>query len=337
MVEKVFENPGFYFQWHFLEECNLKCKHCYQKGNVYKKADKQIIDQTLCQIEKALNAWDITGRVSITGGEPLLDLKNLFYILENLSKIEKITHLGILTNGTLLTPEITNKLCHFSKLKEIQISLDGASSQVHDRIRGIGNFEKAINGIKLISKTDINSSVMFTVNKLNYTDIINVIELAENLNVDAITLERYTPTHEKDPLALNKELTQHIFEKIYEYKCEVKKNNRKIKIRTSRPLWNIVSDDCGGVCPVGFSCLTLMHDGKILPCRRLPIELGTIQNDGMFKVWYTSEVLNNLRKRDKIKKCSDCKRNHVCGGCRAAAFAVSHDYMGQDPLCWEQI
>ena len=37
MVEKVFENPGFYFQWHFLEECNLKCKHCYQKGNARNK------------------------------------------------------------------------------------------------------------------------------------------------------------------------------------------------------------------------------------------------------------------------------------------------------------
>lgn len=22
----------FYFQWHFLNKCNLRCKHCYQEG-----------------------------------------------------------------------------------------------------------------------------------------------------------------------------------------------------------------------------------------------------------------------------------------------------------------
>ena len=25
----------FYFQWHFMNSCNLRCSHCYQEGYHY--------------------------------------------------------------------------------------------------------------------------------------------------------------------------------------------------------------------------------------------------------------------------------------------------------------
>ncbi|MDO5114067.1 MAG: 4Fe-4S cluster-binding domain-containing protein, partial [Planctomycetia bacterium] len=68
--EKQFEESGFYFQWHFIEACNLRCKHCYQDGHI-KSVDPLLVELTIEQIQKVLSAWDMAGRVSITGGEPL--------------------------------------------------------------------------------------------------------------------------------------------------------------------------------------------------------------------------------------------------------------------------
>lgn len=336
-MEKTFEQPGFYFQWHFLETCNLRCKHCYQEGYEPQRADLGLVYKTLKQIEKALCTWDMIGRVSVTGGEPLLDTDALFVILDGLTKIERVAHIGILTNGTLLTEELASRLSRYKKLREIQISLDGASAVIHDETRGKGNFDKAVRGLKLLKNAGIPSAVMFTATKINSFDAVPVIKLAEKLGVDAISIERYTPFHEKnDPLALTAMETKQIFESVIEEKSAIASRNGAIKVRTSRPLWNLLSCSCGGVCPVGYSCLTIMHDGSVYPCRRLPILLGTIQNDGIFKIWYTSPILRRLRQRDEIDKCSSCEKNSVCGGCRAASFADSGNFMGRDPLCWKE-
>jgi len=336
-VEKQFETPGFYFQWHFLESCNLRCKHCYQEGYVPQKADLTLVTQTIEQIGKALTSWDMTGRVSITGGEPLIDPTTLFFIIENLSKIEKITHLGILTNGTLLSDSIVEKLVEYPKLQEVQISLDGATAATHDSVRGIGVFDKAVGGLKKLIAAGIPTAIMFTASTMNSRDAGAIIDLAVEIGVNAITVERYTPFHGKDdPLALTPGQTKEIFETVLARKLDLQTKQHRLKIRTSRPLWSLLSDSCGGVCPVGFSCLTIMHDGTVYPCRRLPIPLGTVQKDGLFKIWYTSPVLWGLRDRKAIEKCSSCEKNHLCGGCRAAAYADSKNFWGPDPLCWKE-
>lgn len=336
-MEKTFTEPGFYFQWHFLEICNLRCRHCYQEGYVLQSANLPLVEKTLAQIEQALTTWDMPGRVSVTGGEPLLDTKTMFTILNGLTAVEKVNHIGVLTNGTLLTDALVAQLGQYAKLKEVQVSLDGASADVHDAMRGSGNFDRAIAGLKLLIQAGIPTAIMFTASKINCTDATSVIDLANELGVDAITIERYTPFHgSDDPLALSKEDTKQVFEDVMKKKTECQHGVGTIKIRTSRPLWNLLSPTSGGVCPVGYSCLTIMGDGTLYPCRRLPVKLGTIQDDGIFKVWYTSPVLRELRQRDQLEQCSSCEKNHLCGGCRAAAYANTGNYMSPDPLCWRK-
>ncbi|MCG2778337.1 MAG: SPASM domain-containing protein, partial [Desulfobacterales bacterium] len=82
--------------------------------------------------------------------------------------------------------------------------------------------------------------------------------------------------------------------------------------------------------------LTIMHDGTIYPCRRLPTPIGNALTDSFFKVWYTSEVLWNVRNHNNIKgKCADCELIPVCRGCRAMAYALTGDYLAEDPQCWK--
>lgn len=332
-MERQFESPGFYFQWHFLEACNLKCRHCYQKGVSFCHSSREIVDEAISQIGKALRTWKCNGRVSVTGGEPFAELDTLEYILGRLNDIDEVSDIGILSNGTLIDARAVERIRVFDKLHEVQISFDGATAGVHDLMRGEGAFDRALRGLRELVDGDIRTAIMFTASRINKNDASAVIEFARNENVSAITVERYTPTcGDPDPLALSREETRSLFADV----LNAKRRMKGIRIRTCRPLWNLLSPDVGGICPVGYSCITIMHDGTLLPCRRLPISLGNIMTDGLFKVWYTSPTLRKLRRRAEVAVCSGCPHESLCGGCRAAAYATSGDFMGRDPLCWKE-
>ena len=82
----------FYFQWHFLSKCNLRCKHCYQDNYIYDEMDYEkalIVADKICL---ALEKWNMYGRISMTGGEPFVS-KHLFDILYYLDNKDRITSL----------------------------------------------------------------------------------------------------------------------------------------------------------------------------------------------------------------------------------------------------
>ena len=98
-----------------------------------------------------------------------------------------------------------------------------------------------------------------------------------------------------------------------------------------------------GGCAAAVSGITLMADGTVTPCRRLPIPIGNVLTDSLREIWATSEVLQRLRNRDLYKgKCGGCERWSSCRGCRAIAYAHSlclgaGDYLADDPQCFIQI
>ena len=101
------------------------------------------------------------------------------------------------------------------------------------------------------------------------------------------------------------------------------------------PLDTTCNSKIGGFCPVGFTSLTILHDGTVLPCRRLEIPIGNILKEGLFKIWYDSDVLWRIRDKSNLQgKCDNCSNVDRCGGCRAIAYETTGDYMGEDIQCW---
>ena len=107
----------FYFQWHFLTKCNLRCKHCYQADYIHGELSFDKLKQIADQIITALTKWNMYGRISLTGGEPLLS-KSLFPLMDYLSNSERIISINILTNGTLLDEQIVDELKQYRELFE---------------------------------------------------------------------------------------------------------------------------------------------------------------------------------------------------------------------------
>lgn len=329
----------FYFQWHFMNSCNLRCAHCYQEGYHYEDMDMDQLLLVAKEISKTLDKWNMLGRLSLTGGEPFLS-PYLLELVDYLEADDNIKQFDILTNGTCITFQHIEHLKKSKKLRQIQISLDGPTRETHDLVRGAGTFDKVIETVKLLQRNNFEISFMFTLMRQNKSDAIKIVEFAEECGVNAVTVERVTPCgHSNISDILSKDEIKEIYEGI-----TLKANivNESLIVRRLRPLWiNTVNlnersnSKIGGFCPVGFTSLAILWDGTVLPCRRLNIPIGNILTDGIFKIWYDSDVLWNIRDKNNLKgKCHDCVNVERCGGCRAIAHETTGDYMGEDIQCW---
>jgi len=331
------DKKAFYFQWHFTENCNLRCIHCYQENYMVKDLPEKKIFSIADIINNTLKKWNKFGRISLTGGEPFIRKNILYRLLDYFENTEQIYWVGILSNGTLIDEEDAARLTSYSKLKEVQISIDGATSESHDRIRGSGNFSKAIRAIQVLKQHDIPVSMMFTLHRENSTEALPVIQLAEDLDINALTIERIVPMNDDDvqKFYMNSKELEAQYQQIYHMKKQIEARSA-LQIRVSRPLWVLTDENLGGFCPAGFSSLAILHDGTVLPCRRLEIPIGNILTDGLFKIWYTSDVLWNLRNKRKLGgNCRNCQYLSRCGGCRAVAYQMTGNYMADDPQCWK--
>jgi radical SAM protein with 4Fe4S-binding SPASM domain len=329
----------FYFQWHFINRCNLRCAHCYQENYVVDDLPLEKLLGIAGQISTALKKWNMLGRISLTGGEPFLSphLPNLVNYLENDPSIKQF---DILTNGTCITQRHVDMLKQSRKLHQIQISIDGATERSHDAVRGLGTFKTVLQAIKRLKESDLEVSFMFTLMKQNKDDAIQVIDFAEACGVNAITIERVTPCGHSNISDL---LTTEEVKKIYEaVTLRANYASEDLTVRRLRPLWINTAhlnanpkNKIGGFCPAGFTSLAILWDGTVLPCRRLDIPIGNILTEGLFKIWYDSDILWEIRDKSNLKgKCSDCKNVERCGGCRAIAYETTGDYMGEDTQCW---
>ena len=185
--------------------------------------------------------------------------------------------ISILTNGTLLNQDIVDKLKTLNNLRYLQISLDGGTKEVHDVIRGKGNFEKSINSIKLLKKNSLKVSSKFTVHKKNLFDLKNYLDLTEYLKLNFVSVARFIPWGQSKDV-INLFLSPSEIKSVYELVKEfAEKNDGKIVYDTRRPLWNLIENGnhkLGGRCLAGYNGLTIMPNGNVLPCRAMGKSLG---------------------------------------------------------------
>lgn len=79
----------------FGTKCNLNCDYCYQKHD-----NNEISQEVLDKIIEKINLNNESYNIHLFGGEPLLYLDKIFYLLDRID-IKK-HNFGISTNGTLI-------------------------------------------------------------------------------------------------------------------------------------------------------------------------------------------------------------------------------------------
>jgi len=342
----------FGFQWHITDRCNLRCAHCYQEDySGSNELDLDGLKHVADEIIRTLSKWDKRGDIAITGGEPLLK-EEMFPLIHYLESANEISSLDILSNGTLINDKILTQIQQLTKLRCVQVSLEGASPESNDTIRGEGTFQKVIKAIHLLRSGGINVNIMFTLQRRNVEDIPSLIDLAVAEGISALTIERLVPTGSGAKIRnelLSPEEIKRVFDYISERAEQEINRGGLTSITRSRPLWVICNRNtsalgtdtkehtAGGICSIGLDGLCILPDATVLPCRRLPIPIGNLKNDSLLKIWHTSNLLWEIADKRNLKgKCNSCEFITHCSGCRAMAYACTGDYLAEDPQCWKQ-
>lgn len=334
---KKFKPKSFHLQWHITERCNLRCKHCYQdslrlKEELGTQELFDILEVFIAQIRK----WEIPSefvRISITGGEPLVR-RDFFDLLKKCYQNRSFFRYGILTNGTLLNKENVEKLKKL-KVNYIQISLEGME-KINDYIRGEGVFKKIINAVKLLKNAEMELNFSMTVTKLNLKEVPKIINLSKELGV-GLGIRRLVPW------GRGKQLKSLILEPgeiraLWHYIFEAKQNfYHRIGLGCED---GILVQDFPGYqttgCSAGYLSFTVLPNGDVYPCRRLPLFCGNLLKKSFEYIYYNSETLKKLRNQNNINDvCFLCPFYDRCqGGAKCVSFAYFKDFSSPDPQCW---
>ncbi len=113
---------------------------------------------------------------------------------------------------------------------------------------------------------------------------------------------------------------------------QVKKTNSLIHQFTNSlsPSLHSLTKGCMGGQYFAF----ISHTGKVQICGFLELECGDIRKEPFSQIWQTSKIFKEMRDWDNYHgRCGTCEFRKVCGGCRARAYALTGDYLAEEPYC----
>jgi len=181
--------------------CNLSCKMCFLEGFRRKKifgAKPRIFlpFETIKKIIDEISENFVSIRMTLpfsfilTGGEAFLH-PDIFNILSYANG--KKIGVTIFTNGTLIDEKLAQKIVECGP-EALMFSLDG-TKEVHDQIRGAGNFEKTYQAIKFIQKEKIGRSsvkpkifINSLISDLSADNLEEFVSLCDGLGIDGLSL-----------------------------------------------------------------------------------------------------------------------------------------------------
>lgn len=202
ILPKYFKAPIFVL-WELTDRCNLSCIHCYYNSN--RKTDGELTTQEALNVIEQLADMKVF-EAYLTGGEALLR-EDWPILIQRLR--EKKIQVGIISNGTKIDSQAAKKLAEL-KVKWVQISIDGASPEVHDKVRGLaGGFKKSIDAIRYLRENNIRTHVSFVPTKINFRDVKKVIALAAEMGLEYFVTDMLVLTGRAalnfDDIKLNRE------------------------------------------------------------------------------------------------------------------------------------
>ena len=323
----------FVLQWHLGEQCNLKCLHCYQENHKYINLPYEDLVNIYNQFKELLSKLDMLGHINITGGEPLCN-PHLFKLLDLIKEDSNLISFSILTNGTLITPSIASKIKSYNPYY-VQVSLEGGK-KTNDYIRGIGTYKKIGKAIDYLRREDIFTSISFTATKLNYKEFPKVVKYGRKHNVNNIWSDRYIPlggSIDKD-LMMDYDETREYLEIMNKERNKLINKNSHTTVSMNRALQFQMTNEFAYGCTAGDTLLTVMENGDLVPCRRMPIVVGNLLKDNMHDLYKNNKVLKDLRKNTIPDDCKHCEHSEMChGGLKCLTYAIYKDLNHKDVGC----
>lgn len=318
--------------YHVTQACNLRCKHCYFYSGA--PLHDELSDEEWMDLTGKLENLG-TQSLIISGGEPLLRKNLLFQMIKEARKqhVEKIT---LSTNGALLAKEDSE---FFKKYDiDVGVSLDGTKAETHDFIRGKGSFEKAINAIRTLTRTGVNTTIGMALMGYNIEEAEEMVHLGKKLGVSGVHFIQVRV------MGRAKNYADVVYVSPKDVVLALKetwRTSRELGVRTTvEQMWSTVKHlSRRNLCAAGRGMLSIAANGDVYPCDAFhgeeSMKVGNVREMDLEK-WKNSSVLKPFQNLTvtTIEGCKDCELKFICGGsCMADIYFAHGTFNKQSPLC----
>lgn len=305
-------------QWELTYSCNKNCIHCY---NYWRDENSGLASTAIFNHKAASKITDeiiknnVFG-VCITGGEPLLVIKEALPYLQKLKNAG--IHLSINSNLMAMTDEIASILVSLG-IKGVLASFPAGTAALDEKITGSKNsFELTCEGIRICRAHNLNVTTNLVATKLNYNDIYEAAKKAKECGATKFSVNRAmrpANCNSFDEYRISIDEFRNIPYLLKKIKddldievCSVEANPRCF-IDDEKLL---VETGCARTCGAGKTFCIFDPNGNIRPCGSINEDYGT----DLKKAW---EKMLPYRTDEMLPtECKECKYKDSCGGgCKA--------------------
>jgi uncharacterized protein len=343
-AEQTEKNPQPCRQGHVLDRlvlnisnaCNLKCRYCYAGGGNYHLPNSLMDRRTAAGIlDQFYRLFARITKIQFFGGEPLLNADLIEFVCQDCrqrqkrGEIEELPKFGVVTNGTIFSPEIIDLF----KRHDISptISLDGPEA-VNDDLRGRGTYDKIRQLVRSLEKNQIGYSFEGTYTAhhlkagLSLCDLLNFYHERFGQSEVHVPLVSLPLDH---PLAISDGLAARMYRQAVEYSLENLKNGRSsCCLSFASRMMNAYSEakPVQNYCPAGISTLAVDSMGSVYPCfmfiGRPEFNLGNVLDQDFPDGTKVREIGRKLWETDKSRalECQECWASPFCSGCLGADY-----------------
>ena len=301
-------------QIYLTNKCNLRCPHCYMSAGI--EYDDELSTSEVKNL--LLNYRNSKGdRIILTGGEigERNDLKDIIdYAYELGLDIE------LLTNGTKFSDSFVKSIS--PKIKRIQISIDGFSEESNSKVRGKGNFLKAMNCVHQFIENGHKVEVAVTPypSSTLSKDVPGYVNFAKDLHkkygnkiiIKFTTgiLDGRNINTKKIDLAEYEDIMNSIIKEVYG--CSDSFNGFVLAARNQA-----INDNCS------YGSLNISSTGDVYPCAKITSTqpIANIRKDSWSEIIKGCAALRSSSNIDNLEPCNQCELKYICGGgCRVDFF-----------------
>ncbi len=310
--------------------CNYRCLYCQIEENMEDEQKKHKMS-----IETAKNALDLYEKniskddkktITITGGEPLMNIDTVKYIIERSKDITNSRTI-IFTNGSMVTEELSD---YFSKTDTLMlVSLDGPRD-IHDEVRktigGQGTYDISLRGYELLKKAGCKTGISSVTGTHNVDRMVEVADLFERLEPPSIGFNfGHYLLGKENPTSIKMGKFAELLTEFYSYM-----RTRGIFVENiSRFITPFFQEQPRtNECQAQGRGFSVDSRGKFGVCKSLlvsdeiskPISevMPEISKEPVFQEWA-------MRSPFTLEPCVECKVIGVCGGgCTYDAYAINN-------------
>ena len=278
--------------YYLTYRCNASCDFC----DIWEKPSPFVTIESFKENLADLKKLKVKV-IDFTGGEPLLH-KGLGEMLSLAKKEQMIT--TVTTNG-LLYPKRAKELS--GKVDMLHFSLDSASAEVHDKLRGVKCFDRVMESIAIAKSLGERPDILFTVHNENiheiepiYQEICvpNDLVLIINPIFEYNTVDNHGGLDDLDLSVL----------KMWGKKKNVFLNEAFLALRKDGG--NHVLNP---ICKAGTSTVVITPENKLaVPCYHLSEKEFEIKGS-LYELFHTEEVSNLRKSQGLLPACEGCTVN----------------------------